>query len=132
LGDLRSKTAMHVSTEVDNLGGAVYARNPIILIFQKFSFLLVDDMKRTFNRRSNGIYRRNGSIQNRLPVRAHLSGRVGAALDPCAAIQVPFDLDAGAQREIVFTLGVGQGIEDARNLIKRYGGSAGHRMPWKL
>jgi len=40
--------------------------------------------------------------------RSRLSGRVGTALDPCAAMQVAFDLEDGEEREIVFTLGSGR------------------------
>ena len=78
-------------------------------------------MKRTISADRSEFIGRNGTIQNPAAMsRSHLSGRVGAALDPCAAIQVPFDLAYGAEREIVFTLGVGQDIEDARNLVKRF------------
>jgi len=127
LGDLRSKTAMHVSTEVDPLGAAIYARNPYNTEFSaNVAFFSADDMKRTISADRTEFIGRNGSIQNPAAMsRAHLSNRVGAALDPCAAIQIPFDLAQGAQREIVFTLGVGQGVEDARNLAKRYCGSTG-------
>ena len=37
-----------------------------------------------------------------------LSGRVGASLDPCGAIQVGFELAAGQEHVIIFKLGVGQ------------------------
>ena len=60
--------------------------------------------------------------------RANLSGKVGAALDPCAAIQVSFDLAAGQEREVVFKLGAGQNADDARNLIHRFRGSAAARI----
>jgi len=127
LGDLRSKTAMHVSTEVDHLSGAICARNPYNTEFSEIvTFFSVDDMKGTITADRTEFIGRNGSIHNPSALsRAHLSGRVGAALDPCAAIQVPFDLGAGAEREIVFTLGLGKNMEDARNLIKRYCGAVG-------
>jgi cellobiose phosphorylase len=57
--------------------------------------------------------------------RARLSGKVGPALDPCAAIQIPFELAAGQEREIVFVLGAGRDAEDARSLVRRFSGSAG-------
>ena len=52
--------------------------------------------------------------------RTRLSDRVGTALDPCAAIQVSFDLAAGEEREIVFRLGAGRDTDDARNLVNRF------------
>jgi len=120
---------MHVTTEVDHLSGAICARNPYNTeFFENVAFFSVDEMKRTITGDRTEFIGRNGSILNPASMsRTHLSGRVGAALDPCAAIQVPFDLAQGAQREIVFTLGVGKSMEDVRNLLKRFGGTAGPR-----
>ncbi len=49
-----------------------------------------------------------------------LSGRVGAGLDPCAAIQVPANLDAGQEKEIVFLLGAANDDDQARYLVNRF------------
>ena len=46
-----------------------------------------------------------------------LSNKVGAGLDPCAAMQVLCELTDGEEREIIFTLGVGRDSDDARNLV---------------
>jgi len=59
--------------------------------------------------------------------RSRLSVKVGAALDPCAAIQVPFELADGQEREFIFTLGVGRDADDAGNLVHRFRGSAAAR-----
>lgn len=56
--------------------------------------------------------------------RSRLSGKVGAALDPCAAIHVPFELADGQEREFIFRLGVGRDADDASNLARRFRGSA--------
>jgi len=45
-----------------------------------------------------------------------LSPSFGIGSDPCAAFQVDVDLDAGAEREIVFVLGIGADAEQARAL----------------
>ena len=59
--------------------------------------------------------------------RTRLSGKVGAALDPCASIQVPFELADGQEREIVFRLGAGKNADDVRDLVNRFRGSAAAR-----
>lgn len=56
-------------------------------------------------------------------LRSRLSGKHGVALDPCAAIQVPFDLASGQEREIIFRLGSGSHLEEANSLIRRFRGS---------
>ena len=55
--------------------------------------------------------------------RARLSGKLGATLDPCAAIQIPIELYPGQQREIIFRLGVGRNTDDTANLVQRHRGS---------
>jgi cyclic beta-1,2-glucan synthetase len=51
---------------------------------------------------------RNGSRRGRPPcARCASPGRVGAGLDPCAALQVPFDLADAQEREVSFRLGAG-------------------------
>ena len=52
--------------------------------------------------------------------RVELSGRVGAGLDPCAAVQARFDLGPGATTEVVFLLGEAEGIEEARRLVREF------------
>jgi cyclic beta-1,2-glucan synthetase len=59
--------------------------------------------------------------------RMHLSGRSGAALDPCAAIQVPLELAPGQSREITFRLGMGRSADEAGRLVTRFRGSSAAR-----
>jgi cellobiose phosphorylase len=129
LGDLRPKSAMHVTTEVDPKTGAVFARNPFNSEFpDRIAFFDVDETSRTLTGDRVEFLGRNGSLQKPAAMaRARLSGRVGAALDPCAAIQVGFDLAPGQERRLVFRMGVGRGIDDARTLVNRFRGSAAAR-----
>ena len=46
-----------------------------------------------------------------------LSGKVGAGLDPCAALQTSIELRPGAEAEIVFFLGQAENKEQARQLL---------------
>ena len=52
-----------------------------------------------------------------------LSGKVGAGLDPCAALQTMVELRAGGRAEIVFFLGEAATMEEARTLIALYRGA---------
>ncbi len=125
LGDLRPKSTMHVITEIDPMCGALFARNPYNTEFRdRTAFFDVDDTTRTISGDRAEFLGRNGTLQRPAAMtRARLSGHVGAAFDPCAAIQVSFDLAAGQEREIVFRLGVGRDADDARNLVSRFRGS---------
>lgn len=129
LGDLRSKSSMHVITEIDPNSGALFARNPYNTEFpDRTAFFDVDDPMRTVSGDRTEFLGRNGSLRAPAAMtRTRLSGRVGAALDPCAAIQVSFDLADGEEREIVFRLGLGRNADDARNLVHRFRGSTAAR-----
>jgi cyclic beta-1,2-glucan synthetase len=129
LGDLRQKTAMHVSTEIDPGSGALFARNPYNSEFaDRVAFFDVDDATRTVSGDRTEFLGRNGTLRSPEAMRrVQLSGKVGAGLDPCAAIQIPFELADGQEREIVFMLGIGQDASDAINMVNRFRGSAAAR-----
>ncbi|HYP68760.1 MAG TPA: glycosyl hydrolase family 65 protein, partial [Thiobacillaceae bacterium] len=131
LGDLRPKSAMYVTTEFDPYSGAVYARNPYNTEFpERVAFFDVDDLNRTTTCDRTEFIGRNGSLANPAALsRTHLSGKVGAGLDPCAAIQVRFDLADGQEREIIFRLGLAgmSADDDANSLVHRYHGAGAAR-----
>jgi cyclic beta-1,2-glucan synthetase len=129
LGDLRPKSTMHVITEIDPNSGALFARNPYNTEFRdRIAFFDVDDTTRTLSGDRTEFLGRNGTLRSPAAMtRSRLSGKVGAALDPCAAIQVPFELADGQEREIIFRLGAGRDADDAGNLLRRFRGSAAAR-----
>ncbi|MHB8894100.1 MAG: GH36-type glycosyl hydrolase domain-containing protein [Candidatus Geothermincolia bacterium] len=129
LGDMRQKTALQVSTEIDPKTGALFARNPYNTEFaERTGFFDVDEPTRTMSGDRTEFLGRNGSLRSpRAMTRVRLSGRVGVALDPCGAIQVPFDLAPGQEREIVFRLGVGRDSFAAGHLVRRFRGPAAAR-----
>jgi len=126
LGDLRPKTAMHVITELDPNSGALFARNSYNTEFaDRVAFFDVDDVSRTLTGDRTEFLGRNGTLRNPAAMtRLRLSGKVGTALDPCAAIQVPFELADGQERDIIFRLGAGRDVDDAGKLVHRFRGSA--------
>jgi cellobiose phosphorylase len=131
LGDLRARTAMHVVTAIDR-SGVLIARNSYNTEFAgRIAFFDVDDLGRTLTGDRKEFLGRNGTLATPDALkRARLSGRLGAALDPCAAIQVPFELAHGQTREIIFRLGAGRDVETARELALRLRlpGSAGRAL----
>jgi cyclic beta-1,2-glucan synthetase len=132
LGDMRAKTAPHIGTMIDEDNGALYARNPFSNDFGDWiGFFDVDDGDRllaTVTGDRGEFIGRNGSLRSPAALRRkHLSGRVGVGLDPCAAIQVPFDLAPGQTREIVFRLGMGRSLDEAGQLVQRFRGRAARR-----
>jgi cellobiose phosphorylase len=120
---------MHIITEADPQSGALLARNPYSTEFDsRVAFFNVDDATRTVSGDRTEFLGRNGTFSNPASMaRIRLSGRTGAALDPCGAIQVHFELASGEEREIVFTLGAGKNTDDTGNLIQRFWGSDGAR-----
>jgi cyclic beta-1,2-glucan synthetase len=125
LGDMRNKTAMHVNTNVDLNSGVIYATNPYNPEFGKrVAFLHTDDTSISFTCDRMEFIGRNGTLKNPAAMkRSRLSGRKGVALDPCAAIQVTFDIVSGQEREIIFRLGTGRDMADANSLLYRFRGS---------
>ena len=125
LGDHRSKTGMHVVTELNLATGAMLARNPYCTEFcGMVAFFDTDDKTRTVTGDRTEFIGRNGTL-NKPASMAHqfLSGTVGAALDPCAALQVAVTLAAGEEREIVFRLGAGATSDDAIQTIAKFKGT---------
>jgi cellobiose phosphorylase len=129
LGDMRHKTAMHINTNIDLNNNVVFASNPYNSEFtDRVAFLHTDDSTQSITCDRTEFIGRNGSLKSPAALkRSRLSGKKGVALDPCAAIQVFFDLAPGQEREIIFRLGSGRNMEDANNLIRRFRGSGSSR-----
>ncbi len=130
LGDLHARTQMHVVTELDAEGGAVTARNPYNTEFDgRVAFFDADSSRTSPVRRSCSGDRtefigRNGNLHAPAALlRERLSGKLGAGLDPCTAIQVPVELAPGESTDVVFRLGIGANHGDAIGLARRMRGA---------
>jgi cyclic beta-1,2-glucan synthetase len=122
LGDLREKALLHVQTEVDLKTGALLARNHYNTEFPgRIAFVDVTDPARMLTGDRREFVGRNGSLAAPAAMkRTRLSGKTGAGLDPCGALQVAFDLAEGQERETVFRLGVGRSAADVQTLVQRF------------
>jgi cyclic beta-1,2-glucan synthetase len=121
LGDLPLRTSMHVVSELDS-SGALLARNTWNAEFAEYvGFFDVDHPQRTISSDRSEFIGRNGSLNAPAAMtRASLSGRVGALMDPCGAIQVPFELADGESRDFIFRLGAARSVDEASALIQRF------------
>jgi cyclic beta-1,2-glucan synthetase len=126
LGDLRAKSAMHVTTGIDARSGALCARNPYNGDFADWvGFFDADGTTRTVSGSRTEFIGRNGTLRDPAALhRSRLSGKTGAGLDPCAAIQITFDLTEEQQRESVFRLGAASSADAASQLAERFRGAA--------
>ncbi|GLQ91048.1 cyclic beta 1-2 glucan synthetase [Dyella flagellata] len=140
LGDMRNKYAMHIVSESDPATGALLARNAYNTEFPgRVAFFDTDAGSRSVTCDRMEFLGRNG--HPRAPAalsRIGLSGRIGAGLDPCAAIQVPFELGKDESREVIFRLGAAPDARAASDLAHRHRGSGAAaaaleevRMHWR-
>jgi cellobiose phosphorylase len=122
LGELRHRTLMHVVSEIDSRHGTLLARNPYNTEFAGHTaFLDCSEAARRVTGDRAEFIGRNGRLADPAAMsRARLSGKVGAGLDPCAAMQAYVELADGQEKEVVFVLGAGQNEPEARNLAARY------------
>jgi cyclic beta-1,2-glucan glucanotransferase len=135
LGEWRHANLMHIVTETDPHSGALFARNAYgrecagRVVFAHVSNEGPGERERTVTGSRTEFIGRNGSLASPAVMRrAHLSGRTGAGLDPCAAIQTWIELADGEEREIVFVFGAARNTDEAQYFIQRFGGPAGARQ----
>ncbi|WP_198411256.1 GH36-type glycosyl hydrolase domain-containing protein [Marinimicrobium alkaliphilum] len=130
LGEWRHTNLMHIVTDVDLHTGALFARNAYGReCADRVVFAQVSERERTVSGNRTEFIGRNGSLASPSAMRRkRLSGKTGAGLDPCAAIQTRIELDAGEEREIVFVFGAAGDGDEARHLVQQFGGQAGARQ----
>ncbi|HEX4964128.1 MAG TPA: glucoamylase family protein [Thermoanaerobaculia bacterium] len=125
LGNSRSAAAPFVVTEIDGQTGAMLARNAWNGEFGSrlaFAALSGGSGQTTWTADRTEFLGRNGTHGHPASLERgdRLSGRAGAGLDPCCALQTGVELRANSRTEIVFLLGQGGGIDEVRTLVERY------------
>ncbi|MCK9537805.1 GH36-type glycosyl hydrolase domain-containing protein [Dokdonella sp.] len=113
----------HVVTSLDEASGALFARNAWRAPFtDHVAFLDLAGMQQAATADRGEFIGAQGDIGHpaALADGAALSGRVGAGLDPCGALQVHFELAPGATLDLLCVLGEGTSTEAARALVVKY------------
>jgi cyclic beta-1,2-glucan synthetase len=113
---------MSVVTELDEESGALLARNWFSEDFAgQIAFADVSIRPRSFTADRTEFLGRNGSVTAPAALgRVSLSGRAGAALDPCAALQAALELGPGETQDVIFLLGQGSDVANIRRLVQKY------------
>ena len=122
LGVLPEETYQYVVTDFDpQLNGLVITNRAREHYWDHVAFLatLAEDFSYTGDRLE--FLGRNGSLTDPIGLQqVQLSGRVGAAMVPCAAILVPVTLEPGASTEVTFLLGECATWQEAKDLVSRF------------
>jgi cyclic beta-1,2-glucan synthetase len=122
LGPPRAGERRFVVTNVAEDGNALFARNTYSAEFRdQVAFFTATAAPQSFTcDRGEFVGRHRTLSRPAALLRERLSGRVGAGLDPCAALQLAVHLEPGESRRVAFVLGWGHSAAEAAELARRY------------
>ena len=123
LGSSRSASAPFVATTIDPANGAMLAKNHWSTEFgSRVAFADLAGHQASWSGDRTEFIGRNGSLDHPAALEGGLplSNRVGAGLDPCAALQAHLELAPGESSEVVFLLGQASSAAEATALLTRY------------
>ncbi|MGH9897936.1 MAG: GH36-type glycosyl hydrolase domain-containing protein, partial [Pyrinomonadaceae bacterium] len=125
LGVERGAASPFIITSLDDETGSIFACNPYNNEFaSRVAFAALGEGERTSMTvtcdRKEFLGRNGSHAQPAALKRQKLSGRNGAGLDACAAMQTIIELEPNETREIAMLLGEGESSEKARSLITRF------------
>jgi cyclic beta-1,2-glucan synthetase len=123
LGANGTVPAPFVVTTIDASTGALFARNPWRAEFgERVAFVDLGGAQSSWTADRTEFLGRHGAVDEPVALAdsAPLSGRVGAGLDPCAALQTRVELEPATQIDIVFMLGDADSCTQARMLVEKY------------
>ena len=121
MGTVREDTQLHIVTSRDEQSGAILARQYRSGPYTgHVAFAASHPAPTSYTCDRTQFLGRNRTVTNPIALQlSRLDNRVGAALDPCMALQVPVSIAPGAQIEVTFLLGQTESAEESRHLIGR-------------
>lgn len=133
LGVNRETSQPYITSEYDEVGHALLARNPYHVEFgQRVAFVAASKAPHGLTADRTEFLGRLGSMSRPAGLRRiGLEGRVEAGLDPCAALQLHLDLAPGASEEIYFLIGQGADRAETQSLIQRFQDPAQVAAAWQ-
>ncbi len=123
LGDHHENTQMHIVTNWDQVARTMTAHNHYHPEYgERVAFASMRPAPESYTADRTEFVGRNRSMGYPDAMRRiSLSGRTGAGLDPCSAIQTMIEVEPGQSAEVVSLLGQAENPDDVRTLISRYG-----------
>jgi cyclic beta-1,2-glucan synthetase len=133
LGVNREMTQQHIVLEFEPGLHALLARNPYNEEFgAAVAFLAASKVPHGLTADRTEFLGRQGNPSRPAALeRVGLAGAVESGLDPCAALQLHFDLASGEAQEVFFILGEGKDREKALSLIELYQDSSQIEAAWQ-
>ena len=115
-------TAQYITTSVNGKTGTLLAANSYNSDFPgRVTFIDTSEEARTYTGDMLEFTGLKGSFSEPEAMRRReLSGKVGAGLEPCAAMQVKISLAEGEEKDIVFLLGQAKSSDQAITIAGRY------------
>lgn len=120
MGVTSEHSGRFVVTSIDPVTGAVLATNSYNNEFAgRISFLWMNNKKRTVSGDRTMFLGPNGELRRPAAMSyAQLSGKVGAGLDPCAAVQGQIQLGPLSEHTVILLFGEGKDLAEVRRLIE--------------
>lgn len=122
LGVTREESQPHLVTEPDSQSQGILVRNAYHFTNpEQVGFLRVLGPNPSFTGDRAAFLGRNGDWKHPAGLlQPGLSGKTGAALDPCGVVQSQLDIAPGETAEVAFLLGAGENAAESQDLLGRY------------
>ena len=122
LGENRETSQMHVITRRDEETRALFAENRYHPDYgERVTFVAITPPAESYSGDRTAFIGRNRSLARPIAMELpQLSERIGAGLDPCAALRVAIELAPGEHRDIVCMLGQAESSARARELVLEF------------
>ncbi|MGH7004889.1 MAG: GH36-type glycosyl hydrolase domain-containing protein, partial [Alphaproteobacteria bacterium] len=124
LGNARAKTAPFIVPSCDTETGVLYARNPYgVERRNQMAFFASSVKPQSVTADRGEFFGSLGTVERPAAVleARTLSNLVEAGGDPCAALAVDIEIEAGATTEILFYMGDAENAEEARRILAEQG-----------
>lgn len=122
LGVSDKVTAQYISTEIHQETGMMLVKNVFNADYpDRIVYIDTSELERSYTGdRWEFIGVNRNLIQPRAMSREKLSGKMGAGLEPCAAVQIKLTLNEKEEKEVVFLLGQGKSMSDILECAGKY------------